>query len=87
MTIERTGADCWVNNPCHHTGLESFVCEVCGYPDPRKVVAALRAERDKLKAALEEIASWREGEVVTSLFDEPGSAETARQALRGEVTT
>ena len=33
-----------VNNPCWHTGFESTVCEICGYPDPRKMIAALKAE-------------------------------------------
>lgn len=41
-----------INNPCEHTGLESFVCDICGYPDPRKVIAALKAERDRMKAAI-----------------------------------
>jgi septal ring factor EnvC (AmiA/AmiB activator) len=36
-----------VLNPCGHTGAESFVCEKCGYPDPVKWIAALRAERGK----------------------------------------
>lgn len=35
-----------VMNPCGHTGFESGVCEVCGYPDPRKAIAA-RDERIK----------------------------------------
>jgi len=33
-------------NPCGHTGVESFVCEKCGYPDPVKWIAALK-ERGK----------------------------------------
>ena len=35
----------------------------------------------KAVEALHKIASFREGEVVTSLFDEPGSATIARAAL------
>lgn len=31
-----------INNPCSHTGFESFVCEKCGYPDPRKTISTLR---------------------------------------------
>ena len=57
-----------VNNPCRHNGSESFVCEVCGYPDPRKVLAALKrkydalvAENSSLREALEKIANWNEG--------------------------
>ena len=33
-----------INNPCGHTGFESSTCEICGYPDPRKMIAALKAE-------------------------------------------
>lgn len=79
-----------INNPCGHTGFESFACEICGYPDPKKMITKLKDERDALKAdnermreALNIIASWREGPRVTSSFDEPGSAEIARQALQG----
>ena len=55
------------------------------------VHAELRDERDglkedneRLREALNRIASWREGPRVTSSFDEPGSAEIARQALGRE---
>lgn len=44
----------------------------------------LRAEVERLRAALNEIASWREGPVVNGGFDEPGSARTARVALAKE---
>jgi hypothetical protein len=30
-------------NPCGHTGFESVSCEVCGYPDSRKLIAELKA--------------------------------------------
>jgi hypothetical protein len=36
---------------------------------------------DQMKTALNRIASWEEGEVVTTAFDEPGSAEIARAVL------
>ena len=39
-----------INNPCVHTGFESTVCEICGYPDPRKMITKLKDERDALKA-------------------------------------
>ena len=45
-----------VNNPCGHTGFESTVCEICGYPDPRKLIAKLKEENTKLRAAVNEIA-------------------------------
>lgn len=44
-------------------------------------IADLTAEIERLRAALNEIASWREGPVVTGAFDEPHSAMTARAAL------
>ena len=39
-----------INNPCEHTGLESFVCDICGYPDPRKVIGRLMTDRARLQA-------------------------------------
>ncbi len=27
---------------CNHTGFESNVCEICGYPDPSKMIAKLK---------------------------------------------
>lgn len=38
-----------VNNPCGHTGFESGVCEICGYPDPRKVIEALKIRIKELE--------------------------------------
>lgn len=45
---------------------------------------ALRAELDRLRAALNEIASWNEGPEVSSSFDEPHAAKVAREALKQE---
>lgn len=42
----------------------------------------VRADAEKYRAALERIASWAEGVEVNSSFDEPGSAEIAREALK-----
>ena len=33
-------------NPCGHTGFESDVCTICGYPDPRKLIAELTAYKE-----------------------------------------
>ena len=33
-----------INNPCGHTGFESSVCEICGYPDPSKMITNLRQQ-------------------------------------------
>jgi hypothetical protein len=30
--------------PCDHTGFESVSCEICGYPDSRKLIAKLKAD-------------------------------------------
>lgn len=32
-------------NPCNHTGFESEPCDVCGYPDPRKLIAKLKGAK------------------------------------------
>ena len=78
-------------NPCGHTGFESNVCEICGYPDPRRVIAKLREkqaelrdERDALKADNERL---REA-LRYIAFTIPGPtmkthAEAAQQALQG----
>ena len=42
---------------------------------------AQAAEIERLRAALNKIASWHEGPVVTGAFDDPQSAMTARAAL------
>lgn len=33
-----------INNPCNHTGFESSVCEICGYPNPSKMIAELKKQ-------------------------------------------
>jgi len=43
--------------------------------------AELIADRERLREALNRIASWPEGETVSGSFDEPGSAQIARDAL------
>lgn len=44
-------------------------------------ISRLEIQRDELVAALNEIASWRDGPEVSGHFDEPGSAFIARKAL------
>lgn len=34
---------------CNHTGFESNVCDVCGYPDPSKMIASLKQQIASLK--------------------------------------
>ena len=38
-----------INNPCGHTGFKSNVCEICGYPDPSKMIASLKQQIASLK--------------------------------------
>ena len=42
-------------NPCNHTGFESAPCDICGYPDPRKLIARLKDERADDRAKIEEL--------------------------------
>lgn len=45
------------------------------------VIVEMIATLERYRAGLNEIASWREGPEVNSRFDEPGSAQKARDAL------
>jgi hypothetical protein len=46
--------------------------------------ARWREEASRLRAVLNVLASWGEGNEVTSSFDEPHAAKMARRALAGE---
>jgi hypothetical protein len=51
----------------------------------REAEEAVAAERERirvLRKALDRIASWDEGPVVTGVFDEPHAAMVARAALK-----
>lgn len=50
-------------------------------------IDALRERVEVLEDALNQIASWREGRIVDSWFDEPVAAEIARAALGDSVPT
>ena len=71
-----------INNPCGHTGFESFACEICGYPDPKKMITKLKDERDALEAdhmKLQAFWDWsREADKMT--FEQ---YHWTKQALRG----
>lgn len=45
-------------------------------------LASLKRERDELREALNQIASWTEGDTVNGSFDEPNSAAVARAVLK-----
>lgn len=40
-----------VLNPCGHTGFESISCDICGYPDPRKLIKYLKEKVEELQKA------------------------------------
>ena len=42
-------------NPCGHTGFESCVCNVCGYPEPVKRIAKLNQKIAELEAENEKL--------------------------------
>jgi hypothetical protein len=49
MDLEVENKRLQMMNPCNHTGFESAPCDVCGYPDPRKLIAKLEAENKRLR--------------------------------------
>jgi hypothetical protein len=54
-------------------------------PKEKEALTALLAEYERYEKALNQIASWQEGETVTSMCDDPGSARIARDALRATL--
>ncbi len=69
--------------PDHSDGELPWMCQ-CTREKLDKSTAerdALQAKLDKCRTALEIIASFGEGAVVTSSFDDPHNATTAREAL------
>ena len=51
---------------CNHTGFESNVCEICGYPDPSKMIAALKQQIENLKCCgncMSYYIKWCDGSV------------------------
>lgn len=89
--IDRLKAENKILNPCNHTGLESFVCEMCGYPDPRKLISKLKAEYadacsenesllSELKSVNAELAAAKEK--IVEIDDENGKLKEKLRALR-----
>jgi hypothetical protein len=66
----------------HRRKLDAMKRDGWDVSDFEQALSIIEAER----AALNEIASWKEGPIVNSSFDEPGSAQIARRALAREVT-
>jgi len=76
-------------NPCGHTGFESNVCEICGYPDPRRVIAKLREkqaelrdERDALKADNERLWELLHKGLMGGVFFASDLVDEIKQALK-----
>ena len=65
----------------HHVALKRLTADRAARAE---LLAAAEARVARLREALNKIASWREGPVVTSAFDEPGAASVARAALAEE---
>ena len=51
-------------NPCGHTGFESVSCEVCGYPDSRKLIVRLRRLLESC------YAGWPKVEPVVAVYEQ-----------------
>lgn len=69
-------------------GMAKRIANFLGEPEPADVVVESDAEKVKrYEATLNEIAAWHDGEKVTGRFDEPGSAQYAREALAYEIVT
>jgi len=81
-------------NPCGHTGLESNVCDICGYPQPTKYIAALKervkeleAANAKYKAALEKYqAFWEDSRMVDKMQWEQYDWPKRREASKDEIS-
>jgi hypothetical protein len=67
-------------NPCGHTGFESVSCDVCGYPDSRKLIAKLKAKVAGLsdsvgEYSLEEKDLRKELSRLTAMIESEDAAE------------
>ena len=40
-------------NPCGHKGVESISCDICGYPDPRKLIGKLKNDQQLIQSAFD----------------------------------
>lgn len=56
--------------------------ETCSYRT-RTLLRGCIAEIERLRGALNKIAAWEDGPVVTGGFDSPSDATTAREVLSG----
>lgn len=80
-------AECLVHNIQWESSQIGAECPACKAEEDKRLAAKdaeLATLRERVRVyenALNEIASWGEGEKVTGRFDEPHSAKKAREAL------
>ena len=60
---------------------DELECDGSDLPQLLEKIQLIRQQLAEAQAALDAIASWDEGPKVDSSFDEPGSAQIAREAL------
>ena len=60
---------------------DELECDGSDLPQLLEKIQLIRQQLTEAQAALDAIASWDEGPKVDSSFDEPGSAQIAREAL------
>ena len=58
MELEAENKRLQMMNPCNHTGYEAAPCDVCGYPDPRKLIAKLEEENQRLMDEIRDL-EWK----------------------------
>jgi len=58
MELEAENKRLQMMNPCNHTGYEAATCDVCGYPDPRKLIAKLEEENQRLMDEIRDL-EWK----------------------------
>jgi predicted aldo/keto reductase-like oxidoreductase len=82
LAAERSDFSATYCTPCFPAASNSnIVAMLAALADAERRAAQAEAERDRLRAALERIASWEEGPEVTAKFDCPSCARIARAAL------
>ncbi len=69
----------WLNRGNNDALVQS---DLCRRRELERQVASLEAERDRLRTALNHLASWGEGERVNGTFDAPDVAQYARDVLK-----
>lgn len=80
---DREAADNWIDENMRENARDKTPTAVQEFKDTfLDGILHERARAEVLLKALNVIASWAEGETVTGKFDEPSSAQLARNALK-----